>query len=53
MHGESRAAWDVIDETCAFSGPTPTTECLVAVKNGNVWTIDVWLFTNGSIRGGI
>ena len=44
---------DVIDETCAFSGATPTTECLVAMKNGNVWTIDVWLFTNGSIRGGI
>ncbi len=44
---------DVIDETCAFSGATPTTECLVTVKNGNVWTIDVWLFTNGSIRGGI
>lgn len=46
---------DVIDETCTFgTGPTPTNaECLVAEKNGSVWTIDVWLFQNGFIRGGI
>jgi hypothetical protein len=44
------------EETCAFSGtnPVPTNaECLKVTKDGPHWRIEVWLFRNGYIRGGI
>jgi hypothetical protein len=46
---------DVISLDCTYDseGAPTNAECLTAVKNGNVWTIDVWLLSNGSIRGGI
>jgi hypothetical protein len=44
------------EETCAFSGtdPVPTNaECLTVTKVGGNWRIEVWLFRNGFVRGGI
>lgn len=46
---------ETITETCTFGtdGAPTNAECLVATKSGSVWTIEVWLLKNGSIRGGI
>lgn len=56
IHVLDNGTIEVISQACTFSGtdPVPTNpECLVATKSGSVWTIEVWLKKNGSIRGGI
>jgi hypothetical protein len=45
---------DEEDETCTPSTGTPTNpECLTVTKVGSNWKIEVWLFQNGFVRGGI
>jgi hypothetical protein len=45
---------DEDDETCTPSTGTPTNpECLTVTKVGSNWKIEVWLFQNGFVRGGI
>jgi Domain of unknown function DUF11 len=44
----------VIDQACSPATGTPANaECLTATKVGSNYRIEVWLFQNGSIRGGI
>jgi hypothetical protein len=47
---------DTDDEICTFEAlPSypDNPECISVEKVGNNWKIDVWLFQNGAIRGGI
>ncbi|MBA2322224.1 MAG: hypothetical protein H0V89_13850 [Deltaproteobacteria bacterium] len=45
---------DSADEICDSTTGTPTNaECITVTKIGNNYQIVVWLFQNGSIRGGI
>lgn len=46
---------DVIDLACTYAGtdPVPTNaECRTVTKAGSNWIVEVWLFQNGSLRGG-
>lgn len=55
VHVLDNGTIEVIDQTCIFgtNGAPTNPECLFATKSGNIWTIEVWLKKNGSIRGGI
>jgi hypothetical protein len=53
-NGSVNVIGDEDDETCTPSTGTPTNpECLTVTKVGSNWKIEVWLFQNGFVRGGI
>jgi hypothetical protein len=54
LHTTDAGATSVIDQPCSPATGTPANaECLTATKVGSNYRIEVWLFQNGSIRGGI
>lgn len=54
LHTPDAGPTYVIDQHCSPASGTPTNaECVTVTKVGNNYMIEVWLFQNGSIRGGI
>ena len=54
LHTTDGGSTYVIDDACSPSSGAPTNaECLTVTKVGSNYRIEVWLFQNGFIRGGI